>query len=265
VGGDFGDEELLRQSKSAFREIERIERVMSFHDPESELSRINRDAHQRSVDLSKDLTRVLEFALQLSRETDGLYDLCVGSELARKGALPNLYPDRENTPQSWRDVNLSGRSLTFRQPLQLDLGGIAKGYAVDCAINQFPDGSHVCVNAGGDLRMSHWESEVVGVKTPSRWRAGRIVELPMERPAVATSATYYLEGKSVILSPESGRPIRDRRSVSVFANECMIADALTKVAFLVPDASPIFQAFHAKAIAVDRKGGITPLFPQCHA
>lgn len=250
------DNALLDLSLAAFAEIERIERLMSFHDEESELSRINRRALQETCRISAEMEAVLRFALDLSRKSSGRYDLSIAPELVKRGVLPGrglASTDRGN----WEDLEVGERTVRFGRPLQLDLGGIGKGYAVDRALAVLGDEVDAVVNAGGDLRMTHWERKTVGIKIPRRNGGVGIFEMPMLAPAVATSASYYLDGEQVILSPDTGKPVQDARSVSVFAETCMEADALTKIVFLAPDCGSILKAMNARAVLVDESGVVT--------
>ena len=80
----------------------------------------------------------------------------------------------------------------------------------------------------------------------------------MEESAVATSAPCFHDGSNSIFCPYSREPVRASHSVSVFAESCMLADALTKIAFLAPLAKEIMREMKAVAIVIDDQGGITP-------
>ena len=82
----------------------------------------------------------------------------------------------------------------------------------------------------------------------------------MHQAAVATSGNYYMDrNKNSIIHPSTKKAVKDKRSVSVFASSCMLADALTKVAFLDINLMPIFNSYGAKAISVDENGNIQDL------
>ena len=143
----------------------------------------------------------------------------------------------------------------------LDLGGIAKGYAVDralCMVENMVE--NITVNAGGDLRMKEWSGKSVGIKTSNTKGFKSIICVPMHQAAVATSGNYYMDrNKNSIIHPSTKKSVKDQRSVSVFASSCMLADALTKVAFLDINLMPIFNPYGAKAISVDENGNIQDL------
>jgi len=235
VSGDVSEDELISASNAAFLKIDLIQSLMSFHDEESELTRINRYAAREPVPISLETKFVLEQALWLSEKTDGLFDITVAPKLVASKALPNHNFDLSPTG-TWRDIVIIDNEVRFTKPLLLDLGGIAKGYAVDQAINAVDDSINITVNAGGDLRMRPWRGNQVEVRHP-RSPHSESIQIQMKNRAVATSATYYSENGVVIVSKEPSASINPNEniSVSVFAKDCLLADALTKVAYLDPD------------------------------
>ena len=235
VSGDVSEDELISASNAAFLKIDLIQSLMSFHDEESELTRINRYAAREPVPISLETKFVLEQALWLSEKTDGLFDITVAPKLVASKALPNHNFDLSPTG-TWRDIVIIDNEVRFTKPLLLDLGGIAKGYAVDQAINAVDDSINITVNAGGDLRMRPWRGNQVEVRHP-RSPHSESIQIQMKNRAVATSATYYSENGVLIVSKEPSASINPNEniSVSVFAKDCLLADALTKVAYLDPD------------------------------
>ncbi len=143
---------------------------------------------------------------------------------------------------SWRDVQLiDSDRVRCARPLRLDLGGIAKGYAVDCAVHalQRTGIEKILVNAGGDLRIAGpWEQRV-RLRHPQAPHLAAGV-LTLRDAALATSAAYYsrrLLGSgevSALLDPRRALPYLGHHSVSVRAPDCMSADALTKVVLFAP-------------------------------
>lgn len=234
VSGDVSEDELISASNAAFLKIDLIQSLMSFHDEESELTRINRYAAREPVPISLETKFVLEQALRLSEKTNGLFDITVAPKLVASKALPNHNFDLSPTG-TWRDIILIDNEVRFTKPLLLDLGGIAKGYAVDQAINAVDDSINITVNAGGDLRMRPWRGNQVEVRHP-RSPHSESIQIQMKNRAVATSATYYSENGVLIVSKEPSASINPNEniSVSVFAKDCLLADALTKVAYLDP-------------------------------
>ena len=265
---------LKRAIDAAFAAIEQVHRLMSFHDPHSDVSRMNRDAFPKSVIVHPWTRKVLEAAQRLARESNGVFDIAVARLLAKRGYLPTpeYQPDHAAT---WRDIFLRkhGR-VFFRRQLAIDLGGIAKGFAVDRAVDVLKYngiGSGI-VNAGGDLRVFGPESQLVHVRHPAQpSRAASAVRL--RDRAMATSAIYFSRRKSgghnvsPILDGRTGRATRDFMSVTVGAADCMTADALTKIVFALREqAAPLLARYSADAFLLEQNGVPSWMFhPTCHA
>jgi thiamine biosynthesis lipoprotein len=222
---------------AAFAAVARVHRTMSAHDFDSELSRVNRAAAGAWQPVSCDLREVLACALDVAARSRGTFDPTVGREMAALGFLPQT-PD-VGSSASWRDVELRDDRVRFARPLALDLGGIAKGYAVDCAIAALrAEGvTNARVNAGGDLRVLGEKSEIVHVRSGGP-RGALLPLCAIADGAVATSA-YGGQRVSTggrfatpLIDPRVRLPVMSTRTVSVIAPTCMIADALTKVVLL---------------------------------
>jgi len=248
--GDASDKALIAESSKAFSAIEKIDLAMSFHRPESELSRLNNCALLQAHTLSEEMCFVLTQALYLSKISEGHFDISVAGRLIAKDQLPQK-EQSVDLSANWQDIEITERRIRFHKPLLIDLGGIAKGFAVDRAIESIDPEIKATVNAGGDLRMTDWHNQLINVQSPVNPSA--VIELPMLAPAVATSATYYLdEGRSVIYPKGSTEAQQSANSYSVFAKNCLLADALTKIAFLnVPAAGDILQHFNAYARVIN--------------
>ena len=125
--------ELEDAIEAAFLAIAHVQRLMSFHDPESEVSRMNRDACYKPVRVHPWTWRVLKSAQEFSRNTDGIFDITMAGQLVKWNYLPR-YGARYGGG-SWRDIILeaTGR-VRFRRPLLIGFGGIAKGFAVGRAV-----------------------------------------------------------------------------------------------------------------------------------
>jgi thiamine biosynthesis lipoprotein len=245
----------------AFNAIARVDRQMSFHDSASDISRINREAFQRKVTVDPWTWRVLRAARELSRRSDGIFDITVARKLMQWKYLPQRY--RNVSEGNWRDVVLEKNcTVRFRRRVVVDLGGIAKGFAVDRAVEALkragvPSG---VVNAGGDLRVFGLKPELVHLRRPAEpMRPAGAIEL-CER-ALATSGIYFAQkrcGSAVVTPLLDGRSCRSSRklvSVSVAASACMTADALTKIAFVLREKSALLLAhYHADAVLLERDG-----------
>ncbi len=249
---------------SAFDAVAAIHARMSFHDPDSELSRLNREAATEPQTVGRHLWRVLSASLALARASEGLFDPTIASRLVQSGFLPAPATIDSDPAATWRDVErLPGRRVRYRKPLWLDFGGIAKGYAVDCAVaalraNGVAAGN---VNAGGDLRVFGAASELIRVRDavdPTRQRP----LLSLREGAVATSAGYFSmrNGKTPLIDSRDGRSLGHDASVSVCAPRAIWADALTKVVLAdAAIATRLLRRLHAQAVLCGANGEMRQL------
>jgi len=218
---------------AAFEAVADVHRLMSFHASDSDVTRLNRRAHTRSLEVDPRTYAVLRRARWMSRESSGTFDCSVGGRLMALGALPRIAGLRPDAAATWRDVSLlPGNRVRFRRPLALDLGGIAKGFAVDQAIEALArkGAAAACVNAGGDLRAFGDREWPIAVRRPDA--PSEFVSLPpLRNRALATTADSFAP-IGAIVDPASGQPFRSARSISVLAPTCMDADAMTKVVWL---------------------------------
>jgi thiamine biosynthesis lipoprotein len=245
----------------AFDAIARVDRQMSFHHPASEISRINREAFRRKVKVDPWTWHVLRAAQELSHESDGIFDITVARKLMQWKYLPRRY--RNVSEGNWREIVVKkNRTVRFRQRVIVDLGGIAKGFAVDRAVEALKRAgvSSGVVNAGGDLRVFGLKSELIHLRHPAEpMRPAGAIKL-RER-ALATSGIYFAQkrhGTAMVNSLINGRTGRSSRkliSVSIAASACMIADALTKIVFVLREKSaPLLARYHADALLLERDG-----------
>ncbi len=227
---------------AAFAEMALVHSLMSWHDVGSELSRLNLHASVSIQPLSAHTRAVLAASLEFSRLSAGAFDPCVGATLTRWGLLPYpaptpLSPEYPPPHGSWRDIELSAEGVRFHRPLWLDFGGIAKGYAVDLALQSLRRSGvqDIVVNAGGDLRVAGPRAHPVAIRHPHSAHA-LAHELLLHDEALATSAVFASQrvdaGGPVcaLVDPLTGNPYAGQDSVSVRAANCMTADALSKIA-----------------------------------
>lgn len=225
---------LLAAIDAADAAIAAVHGAMSVHDPASELSRLNAGAHLAAVPASAALLSVLRAALDFAEASDGAFDPVVGGRLTALGLLPDSAV-RAAPDACWRDVGIDAQGrVRFAKPLRLDFGGIAKGYAVDCAIAVLRDAgvASAQVNAGGDLRVFGAAAQTIALRDP-RAPTRFAQRVALRDQALATSAPYHTTAAgtpSALIEPRSGDPYAGGDSISVIAPSALVADALTKVA-----------------------------------
>ena len=199
--------------------------------------------------ISEDMYQVLNQALMLSQLTQGLYDITMTPKLIERKILPDLGYHYSPT-STWQDIRLDENEIYFRQPLILDLGGIAKGFAVDKAVAAAQE-CDVIVNAGGDLKMTHWQDKTASIRLPQS-PIEKQVTVPMQAAALASSGHYFQQQDVMAIIDPTGQIKADRDvSVSVFAESCMLADALTKVVYLENNVDSLLSDLNATAMRFD--------------
>lgn len=263
VRADHEDEAVaLAAVNAAFEAIARVQRLMSVYELDSDIARLNRLQPGERLQVDPWTWEMLATALDVSQASGGLFDCGVAPQLVAWGLLPPevLGEGRAQTGLSLSTLCLhEGHLLSARAPLRLDLGGIAKGEAVDRAVAamQAAGARGGLVNAGGDLRVFGPTAEPIHLRDPGDPQRLRHAG-ELQDGALATSATYHSrrehEGAEVsaLVDPRSGQALRTRRSFTVVAPRCAIADALTKVLALSQDAHhPCLARFGAHALILD--------------
>lgn len=247
---------------AAFREVALIHRIMSFHEPTSDISRLNREGTSGPVTVSPHTFEVLRQSLDISAATDGCFDITVGAELVRWGWLPRPIKGDKFPNGTWRDIQLNqDRTVSLRRSVWIDLGGIAKGYAVDRATECLRALGVSCavVNAGGEVRVLGQQSERIALGLESPVEALPIVELADGSIASSSGHRQRLmakrsQGPHVDGVHRSATPAD--RFACVLTEQCMIADALTKVVLANgPGSVASLRQFGASAYLFDAGSG----------
>jgi thiamine biosynthesis lipoprotein len=255
--------------------VDVVQRLMSFHEDASDVSRANRDALARPVQVHPHTYAVLRQAQAIADASAGVFDICVAGRLVEWGILPPPRAvGRPDPGASWRDIELGPEhTLRFHRPLWIDLGGIAKGYAVDRAIEAIaPAGARRCiVNAGGDLRVAGRGTQRV-LLDAERDPADSVPVLEIENLGLASSSGLRhrrRHGDRPAGPHVHGRTrsvIGARSFVSVVAPTCIVADALTKVVMAQRRrALPVLQRhgaaayWHSPRLGWRAIGGVAPL------
>ena len=232
-------------------EMHRIDSLMSTYKPESQVSQVNREAAAGPVKVDPELARLVARALEFSRMSGGAFDITYASVGYlydyRAGKHPTDAEIAAALPAiNWRHVvvDLSGSTIRFLEPgVRIDLGGIAKGHAVDSciALLEARGISNATVTAGGDSRIlgdRRGRPWIVGIRHPDD-RERVIARIPLEDAAISTSGDYerFFDEDGVryhhIIDPKTGKSPHGVRSVTIIAPTSTLAEGLTKSVFIL--------------------------------
>ena len=213
---------------AAYASIQQVQHLMSFQDPDSELSRLNA-SDGRWVSLSPLTVRVLRLARAITIASDHRFNLTIGGLLVSQAHLPD-HAGRTPLPLGRaQDVEILARRARLRRPVRLTLDGIAKGFAVDLAVRTLlRHGAHDgWVNAGGDLRC--FGSATLSIRRRSTMGGFEsLVSVRDEAVCTSEASVFAPEFPGRLVTCANAR----MRSgpVTVIARSAWLADALTKVA-----------------------------------
>jgi len=240
--------------EAAFAQIHKVDELMSTYKSDSQISQVNREGFERAVKVSESTFEVLQSSVEFSKLTAGAFDVTVGalSELWRSaGDANSAPPDNELTAArskvGYEKLILDANETSVRfaiDGMKLDLGGVAKGYAIDRAVEAMQKAGAIgaMVDIGGDIRCfgkpprgkSKW---LIGLQDPSDTKddigTGRtLLVLKLTDAAIATSGDYrrfaVIEGKkySHIVDTKTGRSSSGLSSVTIITDNAIDADAL---------------------------------------
>jgi thiamine biosynthesis lipoprotein len=248
-----------RAADEVFAEMRRIDRLMTTwnDEPASEVIKINKAAGDKPVQVSDETYAVIARAVEVSRRTNGVFDITVG---AFKGlwkfdedmdyTLPEPAEVRQRLANiGWRHLRLDPKARTVfldKKGMSITLGGIAKGYAVDkcAALLQRAGYVSFMIQAGGDMYVAGKKDTApwqVGIRDPRGPDGAMFALAPIEDHSFSTSGDYERgfvnpnDGLRYhhILDPRTGFPARASRSVTVRAKDAFTADAWSKVMFIL--------------------------------
>lgn len=261
--------------EDALTEMRRINALMSTYESSSELSLLNREAAQTATVVSTELLGLINRSLEISQSTRGAFDVTYAS-------VGYLYDYRAGTkPEGKRIqaqlpavnyqhviINQQASTVAYSHPdVRVDLGGIAKGYAVDRSIEIIKQHGiqNAIVTAGGDTRVLGKKLDrpwVVGIQNP-RSEKEVVAVIPLVNESISTSGDYerYFDEQGIryhhIIDPKTGDSAREVRSVSILGEESTYADALSTSLFVLglDSGMQLINTIHGyEAILVDQEG-----------
>lgn len=236
--------------KSAMDEFHRIDRLMSPYKNSSELKRINTLGQKTQLKIHSELMHVIDRSLYYSQISDGAFDITFASIGFRFDYREKIKPTQDVWTEAkrfvdYRNVVLDQEKQTIRlsgDGTVIDLGGIAKGYAVDrvAALLAKEGVSQGLVTAGGDTRVigsKQGQPWLVGIANPRG--NGHVITLPLTDVSISTSGDYerfFIEDKvryHHIINPKTGSSANEVISATVLANDSLAADALSTTIFVL--------------------------------
>ena len=239
--------------EAVFTETGRINDLMSTYLEDSEISRVNRVAAAGPVPVDVELFDVIRRSLDVSVLTRGAFDITYDSVGQHYDFRSRLRPDartieaeREYIDYRYVVLNPADHSIAFlKEGVRINLGGIAKGYAVERGIDilRHRGIENAIVTAGGDSRLlgdRRGRPWMVGIRDPRGEDERQVaISVPLEDEAISTSGDYerFFDEEGVrhhhIIKPSTGRPAGGIRSATVFGPDAVITDALSTSVFVL--------------------------------
>lgn len=260
-------------SDKIFAEMHRIDALMSPYKSNSELSFINNNAAMSAVDISQEMVNIINHSLHFSEISHGAFDITFASvgyryDYRNRTAPSEQVIERGLASIDYHHIKLNQNKLYFDDAgVRIDLGGIAKGYAVDQAI----DIAKQCgikegmVTAGGDSKIlgnKHGRPWVIGIQHP-RKKTELALRLPLSNTAISTSGDYerffIRNGERIhhIINPATGKSAKAAWSATVTGPNAMATDALSTTIFILgakKGIELIETLENIDAIIIDSKG-----------
>jgi thiamine biosynthesis lipoprotein len=262
-------------TEAVMDEMRRIDNLMSSYKPDSELSYINDNAVEGAVTVSTELLTLIMHSLDYSVITAGAFDITYASAGQyydyRNGKKPSDWQLEQALPAiNYRHVKVDPQTSTIeflRQGVRIDLGGIAKGYAVDRSMEILRTAGveNAIVSAGGDSRVigKRWDRPWnVGIRNP-RNKDSIVSMIPLENSAISTSGDYerYFEEGGVryhhILNPGTGKSPHGVHSSSIIGAVATDTDALSTSVFVlgVDEGLQLINSIpDTEAVIIDNQG-----------
>jgi thiamine biosynthesis lipoprotein len=239
-------------AKNAFEEIDKVDNLMSAYSENSEISLVNKEAFQKEIPVSEYTFEVLQRSIEFGKLTDGAFDITLGPLIAlfRKEKETQIASTQEEIDQAKLKVgyeklilNEKNKTVKFSiDGMKLDLGGIAKGYAIDKALEAIKKSGALgaMVDIGGDVRCfgqpsNGKENWLVGIQNPDleeNITSSIVLTLKIYEGAITTSGDYQqfvtIDGKrqSHIIDRQTGSGAEGPSSVTIITDNATDADVL---------------------------------------
>lgn len=265
---------LIEFAHQALDEVRRLEGLLSYFDPASRVSELNRDAAMRPVAVEPELFELLERSLRIGADTEGAFDVAAGAVWScwgfhqRQGRVPDrseIEAALARTGSDGLELRTEDRTVRFlKSGLEINLGSIGKGFALDRS-------ARILQNAGFEQALLHaGNSSFLAWGDPGKcgggWRVGvrhplhresDLLALELKEVGMATSGVgeqyFEVDGRRYghILDPRTGEPVLHHLSVTTFAPDAAWADALSTAFFVMtPEEIEVYCSRHHEVGAI---------------
>lgn len=259
---------LRAAGEEALDEVDRLEAQLSLYRPGSEVARLNAQAHQRAMRVTPGLYRLLDRARELTRETNGAFDITIAplvrcwGFMGGTGAVPGAAAWKEARLQiGMQHVELDSNNLTvrFTRPgVMLDFGAIGKGYAVDCAVEFLREagvtsalvhsGTSTSLAIGRQPDGSRWK---IAITSPNRDpAAGPLAVVELEEESLSVSAVWGRSFRNAektyghVIDPRTGAPVKGALLSAVILPKATDTDALSTALLAAPELMSAYVRQH---------------------
>ena len=273
VAYDARRDEAARAMERALDEVARLDRVLSHFKPESDLSRVMREGRGAFVRVDPDLHDVLALSLETSRRSGGVFDVTIAPllrvwkaayESDRNPTAAEIAQARRCVGYGFVELEPPDRVRLHSECVELDLGGIGKGYAVDRAIAVLQRAGirNAVVNAGSSsIAAIGGGPDGQGWLVRLGWQEERLRDATF-----STSQQAYVNAPALLgetMDPRTGAPAENRLAVSVIASTAALSDALSTTLLILPieeGKTMLAQYPDVSAAWVSRKGDVLHVY-----
>lgn len=273
---------------NAFKELDRLEKMLNFYSDKSEVSKINKFASERPVKVSKETIEIISKAIYVSDKTNGAFDITMSPVIQlwdfKNKTIPNhkTIEDRlKLVGYNYISIDQTKSEVSFKKKgLQINLGGILKGYAADRAVNILKKHGikSGIVAIAGDIKTfgkrPNGEPWRIGIQNP---RAAEqplkplknamdeiVATIELSDMSISTSGDYerFFEKDGVryhhLLSPQTGYPAKGLQSVSIITQDCVFTDAFATGIFIagLQKGMEILKENGLDGVIIDKDGNI---------
>jgi len=245
--------EILDAIEAGFGEFDRIVKTYTRFAETSELSNLNRQS-ERWINISEEFCYLIKYMLSMAEATDGAFDPTVIDFLEVYGYDKNYEFSKLDKPEldslvkklvaerpSWEEIELDEKNLKVKlaKHQRLDLGGIGKGYAIDCAYNKLNVFNNFLIDAGGDIRAKGkndidelWTIDLLNENTKGEKEV--VGQVQLDNTSIASSGSWARKFKQFhhLINPRTGAPMNKYKTVFVQAPTGLESDSWATALFI---------------------------------